>query len=79
MINVENTSDVLSKDEKYTPDGKYVPRILFFTSTGEFIREAYNRHPDADAEHQYYYSSPVQLVEVMQQIIDYKAQNLIPK
>ncbi|XP_063988407.1 thioredoxin domain-containing protein 12-like [Diachasmimorpha longicaudata] len=69
MINIENSSNLI-QSEKFTPDGKYVPRILFFKPTGEFIKNAYNRHPDGDQAHRYFYSSPIQIVQVMQQVID---------
>ncbi|XP_011313759.1 thioredoxin domain-containing protein 12-like [Fopius arisanus] len=74
MINVENSSELIKSDE-FSPDGKYVPRILFFTSAGDFIKTAYNRHPDADPEHRYFYSSPVQIIQVMQQVIDNSGRN----
>ncbi|XP_015127889.1 thioredoxin domain-containing protein 12 [Diachasma alloeum] len=78
MINIESSSNLIQSD-KFTPDGKYVPRILFFTPTGEFIRNAYNRHPDGDPEHRYFYSSPVQIVQVMQQVIDNSGRNPLPE
>ncbi|XP_034944107.1 thioredoxin domain-containing protein 12-like isoform X2 [Chelonus insularis] len=79
MINVENSSDILSYYKEYTPDGKYVPRILFFTYDGQLIHNAYNRHPDADPNHRYYYSSPAQIIDVMQQVIDNKSRNPLPE
>ncbi|KAK0168258.1 hypothetical protein PV327_002082 [Microctonus hyperodae] len=75
MINMENSSEAITKNGRYTPDGTYVPRILFFNSNGEFIPDAYNRHPDADPDHKYFYSSPMQIIDVMQQVIDNKENN----
>lgn len=51
------------EDKKFQPDGKYVPRILFFTSEGDFIKEACNKQ--ADKGNKYFYKSPSQVVETM--------------
>lgn len=80
MINIESGSELLSVGNKnYTPDGSYVPRVLFFTSGGQFIQNAYNRHPDADTNHRYFYSSPNQIAKVMQQVIDNGGRNPLPE
>lgn len=78
MINIENDSELI-KSINYSPDGKYVPRVLFFTSEGKLILNAYNRHQDADKEHKYFYSSPSQIVKVMQQVIDNDGRNPLPE
>ncbi|KOC63237.1 Thioredoxin domain-containing protein 12 [Habropoda laboriosa] len=65
MIKTEMGSDVILDGPKFQPDDKYVPKILFFTSKGDFIKEAYNKHTDADKEHKYFYKSPSQIVDTM--------------
>lgn len=67
MIKVEmgKQAQNILREDKFQPDGKYVPRILFFTSDGDLITEAYNKHPSADPDHKYFYNTPVQLTETM--------------
>lgn len=69
MVNVENTADMVNNSGKFYPDGKYVPRILFFTPDGELIQDAYNRSPKADPEFRYFYSSPAPIIETMLYIL----------
>ncbi|XP_076670274.1 thioredoxin domain-containing protein 12 [Andrena cerasifolii] len=67
MIHVEVgvKNRITLNDKKYQPDGKYVPRLLFFTPDGELIKEAYNKHPNVDKDTQYFYSSAPQIIETM--------------
>ena len=69
MMNVPGESDVINQGKKFEPDGKYVPRILFFTSQGEFISEAYNRQNN-DSNFRYFYGSPAEVVEVMRFVVE---------
>ncbi|XP_076248373.1 thioredoxin domain-containing protein 12 [Calliopsis andreniformis] len=55
----------LSNKEKFQPDGKYVPRILFFTPDGNLIKEAYNKHPSADQDYRYFYNNSAQVIDTM--------------
>ncbi|XP_043248674.1 thioredoxin domain-containing protein 12-like [Colletes gigas] len=65
MIQAEQEKCKHMDEQKFLPDGKYVPRILFFTPDGDFIEDAYNKHPNADKEHKYFYSNPSQIAESM--------------
>lgn len=65
MANVENTADIVNSSRKFYPDGKYIPRILFFTPDGKLIKEAYNRSSEIDIKNQYYYSTPAQIIDTM--------------
>lgn len=65
MIKAEMESDTTLNKKMFQPDGKYVPRILFFTSDGNFIEEAYNKHADADKEYRYFYKNPTQIISTM--------------
>ena len=65
MIKAEMGRDADIEEKKFQPDGKYVPRILFFRSNGDFIEEACNMHVDADKEHKYFYKSPSEIINTM--------------
>ncbi|CAK9797764.1 Thioredoxin domain-containing protein 12 [Anthophora quadrimaculata] len=78
MIKAEMGSDVVLDGPKFQPDGKYVPRILFFTSKGDFIKEAYNKHANADKEHKYFYKSPSQIVDTMLYVLKEYSKNPLP-
>ncbi|XP_033340574.1 thioredoxin domain-containing protein 12 [Megalopta genalis] len=64
MIKVDARKHPSINSGKFQPDGKYVPRILFFTSDGEFIMEAFNRSKNAK-EQKFFYSSPSDVTETM--------------
>ncbi|KAG7211396.1 hypothetical protein KM043_010684 [Ampulex compressa] len=65
MIHIQNNDAPVATQKVYQPDGKYVPRILFFTSKGELIKEVYNKHPQASEEHKYFYNNPTQIIDSM--------------
>ncbi|XP_034182621.1 thioredoxin domain-containing protein 12 [Osmia lignaria lignaria] len=69
MVKVEFEGQPFLTEKKFQPDGKYVPRILFYTADGGFIEEAYNKHRDADKEHKYFYSSPTQIIDTMMYVL----------
>ncbi|XP_015593785.1 thioredoxin domain-containing protein 12-like [Cephus cinctus] len=79
MVNVENSTEKLGRDEKFQPDGKYVPRILFYRPEGDLIREAYNRHPKNDPKYRYFYSNSSQVAETMLFVLEMIGQNALPK
>ncbi|EFN82717.1 thioredoxin domain-containing protein 12 [Harpegnathos saltator] len=65
MVNARK-GEMSAKDEaRFQPDGTYVPRILFFTSDGEFMEDVYNRHPKADNKCKYFYSNTTQIIDSM--------------
>ncbi|XP_076287243.1 thioredoxin domain-containing protein 12 [Lasioglossum baleicum] len=66
MIKMDARKDEFINKGRYQPDGKYVPRILFFTANGKLIKEAYNKRNDAkNNKHKYFYSNPSEVVESM--------------
>lgn len=65
MVKVENTVDTVNNSKKFYPDGKYIPRILFFTPNGELIRDAYNRSSNIDSKNRYYYNNSSQIIDTM--------------
>lgn len=69
MVNVENGVETSNNYDKYRPDGKYVPRILFFTPGGELIRDAFNRSSSADSEYRYFHKSPYSIVQTMNYVL----------
>ena len=80
MVNVENTVDMVNNSQRFYPDGKYVPRVLFFTPSGELIKEAYNRSPKADSNFRYFYSNPSQIIDTMHFVLkhDFYSNKFIP-
>ncbi|XP_078043530.1 thioredoxin domain-containing protein 12 [Augochlora pura] len=64
MIKVDARKHPFINSGRYQPDGKYVPRILFFTPNGKFIMEAFNKSKNAK-EQKYFYSSPPDVIETM--------------
>ena len=50
-------------DEKFTPDGGYIPRILFATSQGEVKNEI--QAPDGNAQYKYFYHDTAQIAKGM--------------
>eukprot|EP00754_Rhynchopus_humris_P035201 Rhum_TRINITY_DN16747_c0_g1::Rhum_TRINITY_DN16747_c0_g1_i1::g.164242::m.164242/K05360/TXNDC12; protein-disulfide reductase (glutathione) len=50
-------------DEKFSPDGGYIPRILFATSQGEVKNEI--QAPDGNAQYKYFYHDPAQIAKGM--------------
>lgn len=65
MVDVRKGEDLAEDEARFQPDGTYVPRILFFTPDGEFMEDVYNRHPKADNEYKYFYSSTSQIIDSM--------------
>ncbi|XP_017893124.1 thioredoxin domain-containing protein 12-like [Ceratina calcarata] len=78
MIKAEMGKDSNLKHKTFHPDGKYVPRILFFTSEGKLIKEAYNRCPDADKDYKYFYKSAGQVVETMLYVLNKYTNDALP-
>lgn len=67
MVNVEDEEE--PKDEKYRPDGRYIPRILFLSADGEVMEEFYNengKHKDT----KYYYGKTSEIVTSMKAVLN---------
>ncbi|KAL8562291.1 hypothetical protein ACOMHN_037247 [Nucella lapillus] len=65
MVNVEDDEE--PSGTQYTPDGGYIPRVLFFDSQGQLLKDVYNKN--GNAKYKYYYSSPNALVESMDTVL----------
>lgn len=65
MVGVRKDEIPAQDAARFQPDGTYVPRILFFTSDGEFMKDVYNRHPKADEKYKYFYSNTSQIIDSM--------------
>ncbi|KAJ7378801.1 Thioredoxin domain-containing protein 12 [Desmophyllum pertusum] len=66
MVNVQDEEE--PKDEKYHPDGRYIPRILFLSADGEVMEEFYNqngKHKDT----KYYYGKTSEIVDSMKSVL----------
>lgn len=66
MVNVEDEEE--PKDEKYRPDGRYIPRILFLSSDGEVMDEVYNKH-GKHKDTKYYYGKTSEIVASMRSVL----------
>ncbi|XP_073239584.1 uncharacterized protein [Porites lutea] len=66
MVNLEDEEE--PKDEKYRPDGRYIPRILFLSHDGEVMKNVYNKngkHKDT----KYYYGKTSEIVDSMKSFL----------
>jgi len=50
----------------YKPDGGYVPRLFFFDSEGELLRDVVNEH--GNPEYKYYYYDELSIVTSMEKV-----------
>lgn len=65
MINIQDEEE--PDDEKYKPDGGYIPRILFVRSNGKIMNEIYNA--DGNAKFKYFYGSATPIVKNMKRVM----------
>lgn len=63
MVNVEDEEE--PKEESYSPDGGYIPRILFLDPSGQVRPEIINSK--GNPSYKYFYSSADQVVEAMKE------------
>ncbi|PCC69854.1 Thioredoxin-like [Nannocystis exedens] len=70
MINVDQ--DLEPSSQQYGPDGRYVPRVLFFDPAGELDRELLNA---SRRRYKYYYSPHDDLVGAMRQALERHAKS----
>lgn len=70
MINVDQ--DLEPASQQYGPDGRYVPRVLFFDAAGELDRELLNA---SRRRYKYYYSPHDDLVGAMRQALERHAKS----
>jgi thiol-disulfide isomerase/thioredoxin len=70
MINVDQ--DLEPASQQYGPDGRYVPRVLFFDSAGALDRELLNA---SRRRYKYYYSPHDDLVGAMRQALERHAKS----
>eukprot|EP00043_Microstomoeca_roanoka_P011236 m.105889 g.105889 ORF g.105889 m.105889 type:complete len:158 (-) comp15136_c0_seq2:69-542(-) len=61
MVNLEDNEE--PADQMYSPDGGYIPRILFADSTGAVVDDIYNRF--GSPKYKYYYSDAPYVVTSM--------------
>ncbi|KAB7494823.1 Thioredoxin domain-containing protein 12 [Armadillidium nasatum] len=64
MVNVKE-QDV--EEEKFSPDGVYVPRILFLDKSGNVQLDIYNKN--GNPEYKYFYHNMSHLLESMKKAI----------
>ncbi|KAL0117165.1 hypothetical protein PUN28_010186 [Cardiocondyla obscurior] len=77
MVRVKKGELSTQDEARFQPDGTYVPRILFFTPDGEFIKDIYNRHPKADDKYKYFYSSTSQIIDSMLLALEHCSKDLL--
>ncbi|XP_011629575.1 thioredoxin domain-containing protein 12-like [Pogonomyrmex barbatus] len=65
MVGVRKDEIPAQDEARFQPDGTYVPRILFFTPDGEFMKDIYNRHSKADDKYKYFYNNTSQIIDSM--------------
>lgn len=57
----EDASSEFNTDQRFSPDGSYFPRILFFDSEGRLLEEVVQRSD----KYKYFHHSPESIVEAM--------------
>jgi thiol-disulfide isomerase/thioredoxin len=70
MINVDQ--DLEPSSQQYGPDGRYVPRVLFFDPQGELDQDLLNA---SRRRYKYYYSPQDDLVGAMRQALERHAKS----
>ena len=65
MVNTEDDEEPW--EEKYQPDGKYIPRLLFITPEGELIPEIQNELKEFE-NYKYYYANPGHIMDAMKKV-----------
>jgi protein-disulfide reductase (glutathione) len=72
FIMVNTVDDEEPTGSSFSPDGGYIPRILFLTPEGEVITEGYAQNHGAVEKYKYFHSGPDSVVATM---IAVKARN----
>lgn len=65
MVNLMDNEE--PQDKEYSPDGGYIPRILFLDPSGEVQSDIKNEN--GNESYKYFYHSPAQIVESMQRAL----------
>ncbi|VDI66417.1 protein-disulfide reductase (glutathione) [Mytilus galloprovincialis] len=70
MLNADDDEE--PEGEKYSPDGGYIPRVLFYDPDGNILDQYKNEngHPD----YKYYHFNPTSIAATMKKVI--KERNL---
>jgi len=65
MVNVMDDEE--PQDDLYKPDGGYIPRILFFDSKGELLKDVINE--TGNAKYKYYHSDVKSIMASMNSVL----------
>ncbi|CAD5123753.1 DgyrCDS12067 [Dimorphilus gyrociliatus] len=71
MVNLEDDEE--PRDDKYSPDGGYIPRAFFLQKNGEPILSLYNK--EGNEKYKYYYSFSSQVVKSMNEALSSETNN----
>ncbi|XP_046971930.1 thioredoxin domain-containing protein 12-like isoform X2 [Vanessa cardui] len=66
MVNLLDEEE--PKNHKFSPDGSYIPRILFMSPRGSVDHDIYNE--EGSSQHKYFYSRPEQIAKSMRKVLD---------
>ncbi|GMT11720.1 hypothetical protein PFISCL1PPCAC_3017, partial [Pristionchus fissidentatus] len=66
MVNTADEDELY--EEEYSPDGKYVPRVLFLDKNGDLLAQFKNKK-GVYKNYAYYYSSPADILNSMKDVL----------
>ncbi|ESO89682.1 hypothetical protein LOTGIDRAFT_234262 [Lottia gigantea] len=70
FVMVNSRDDEEPNESQYTPDGGYIPRILFLDSSGKVRKEFINEN--GNESYKYYYPAVSHIVESMEKVLKAK-------
>ncbi len=68
FVVVNTVDDEEPAGAEYSPDGGYIPRILFLSPKGEVMTDPVAQNHAAGAQYRYFHSSPATIVETMKAV-----------
>lgn len=68
FVMVNTLDEEEPSDDKYAPDGGYIPRVLFIDQRGVVLQDIYNK--DGNKQYKFYYHDPHDITASMRDCLD---------